>query len=162
MNLSLGTSKTILKVAGILCLVFGILGVIGGIMLIVGGCGANMLTGAALSQMTPEEAAELAEIGGAEMVGGLTAGIMIGGFVALISSAITIIEGIFSLRAAKDSTKATPAFIFAIIGLVGSVISMIGSLMNGFNFTNLLSGLVSVAISVLIFMAAKTVRDSAN
>ncbi len=160
--MNLQTSRTILKVAGILCLVFGILGVIGGIMLIVGGCGANMVAGMAIDQMTAEEAAELAEIGGAAAVGGLTAGIMIGGVVALISSAITIIEGIFSLRAAKDSTKATPAFIFAIIGLVGSVFSMIGSLSNGFNFANLLSGLASVAISVLIFMAAKTVRDSAN
>ena len=73
----------------------------------------------------------------------------------LLMGAFSLVEGIFSRRAANDPSKAQPAFVFAIISLVLAAGNMIWAIVGG---GSPVSGLVSVGINVLLVMAANTVR----
>ena len=96
--MSVQTSKTILKVFGILDIIGGVLGLIGGLILLAGG---GLIAAAGGS--------------GDEAAVGALAGIL--GVIALIASVITLIQGICSINAAKDTSKIMPAWVFAIIGM---------------------------------------------
>ena len=136
--MSVETSEKILKVFGIIAIVIGSLGLLAGIITIVGGG----LLGAGLG----------------DMGGGAVAGLaIIAGVVLLVGAIITLLEGIFSVRAAKDSSKIMPAFVFSIIGLVSGAIGLINAIASKGNF---LSAIISLAISCLVFIAANTIRKN--
>ena len=136
--MSLDTSNKILKVTGILSIIGGVFMFILGILAVAGGGAIGMVA----------EAEDEAVAGGIAVF----AGLMI-----LFAAAITLLEGIFSVRAAKDNSKINPAWIFAIIGLVSSIISMITNIANG---GSVFSGIFSLALSILIFVAANTIKKS--
>ena len=66
----------------------------------------------------------------------------------------SLAEGILARRAAKDPSKAQPALVFAVISLVLAAGNLIWAIVGGAP----VSGLVSVAVNVLLVMAANTVR----
>lgn len=134
--MNIETSKKILKIAGILAIIGGVLGTILGLLAVAGGgIAAGMLEG------------------DDQVSGGV---IVIAGIVLLISGIVSLIEGICSTRAAKDTSKIKPAWIFAIIGLVTNGLSFILNLTQGGGSAS--SGIVSVAFSILIFIAANTIK----
>ena len=144
--MSLKTAKTLLKVMGILSIIGAVLGFIGAIIMFVGG---------GLVAANPEimEGTE-----GADQAGPLLIGVGIG---ALISAVIELLDGIFSVRASKDSAKWKPAWIFAILSLIASVITLImGIIQNG--ASGIITNIVSIALAVLIFVAANTVKSDAG
>ncbi|MBP3200109.1 MAG: hypothetical protein J6M39_00460 [Lachnospiraceae bacterium] len=156
--MSLNTSKTILKVFGIISIIFGILGLLGGIASIFGGAAINLGTATGEVNMDATTAA-----GGAAVLGIL-------GLIICFDSIIGLISGICSVRASKDSSKIMPAWIFALIGLVLSIISAIStftfpSTTNG-STSNLIGTIIGVIIGVgidaLVFAAANNIKQSAG
>lgn len=142
-NMSIGTSKKILKIFGILGIIMGILAIVGGVMAIGGG---GMVARSANPRAISDEEA-------------MAAGAMLlGGIVFVVTGIIAVIEGICSLRAAKDSSKIMPAWVFAIIGIISSVVSLVFNLRG--DISAIAGAVVTVAINVLIFIAANTIKKS--
>ena len=73
----------------------------------------------------------------------------------LLMGCFSLAEGILARRAAKDPSKAQPALVFAVISLVLAAGNLIWAIVGG---GAPVSGLVSVAVNVLLVMAANTVR----
>ena len=153
--MSLEASKKILKVFGIITIVFSILGIIIGIIAIAGGSALGIGTAT----------------GNVESNANLAAGvgiIALLGLVALIGSIIDLISGICSVRAANDISKIMPAWVFALIGLIFDVIGVIGNFVQkkpeGYQLTasNIIGIVLGLAISVLIFIAANNVKQAAG
>ncbi|MCR5357938.1 MAG: hypothetical protein K6E63_11115 [Lachnospiraceae bacterium] len=130
--MSVEKSQKILKI-------FGTLSIIGGVLMLIVGVGAAYGAG-----MLDEEGKAVA---------------LLMGIILIICGIVDLLQGIFSRNAAKDSSKIGPAWIFAIIGLATSVISMISSAIK--DPGTIVSGLFSVAISALIFVAANTIKKNA-
>lgn len=144
--MSIETSNKILKVTGIITLIFGILGVIAGIVLIIGARALGTVADVAPGE---EEAAAAVGMGATSLIVGI---------ILLISSIVEILEGWFSVRASKDNAKIMPAWIFAILGVIGSVGQLISSLSE--DPKGIISAIIAVALSVLIFVAANTIKKS--
>ena len=148
--MSIENAKSTLKVLGILSIIFGILGIIVGIGAMAGGglLGATALTSGEVT--TAEGANAVTLVGGAVIALGIFT---------VIAAIVDILLGIFSVRASKDFTKIGPAYVFSIIALVLSIISLALNFSN-FNLSTLLSALPSIVFSIVIFLAAKTIKKS--
>ena len=137
--MDLETSKKILKIFGILDIIFGIIGIIVGLLAFAGG-----------GLVAASDQSEAGVIG---------AGIaVILGVILVISGIVSLLQGIFSVRAAKDTSKIMPAWVFAIIGIITSIISVISSWGKG--TSSIVGSIVSLAIGVLIFIAANNIKKS--
>ena len=132
------TSRKILKIFGIISIIIGALGAIIGIVGVVGG-------GALASA-------------GDDMSLGVGAAAIIVSVVLLVSGIVSLLEGIFSVRAANDVSKIMPAWVFAIISLVFSVIGIFTNIKSG--TSSIVSAIIGLGISVLIFVAANTIKKS--
>ncbi|MCR5832183.1 MAG: hypothetical protein K6G67_08610 [Lachnospiraceae bacterium] len=132
------TSRKILKIFGIISIIIGALGAIIGIVGVVGG-------GALASA-------------GDDMSLGVGAAAIIVSVVLLLSGIVSLIEGIFSVRAANDVSKIMPAWVFAIISLVFSVVGIFTNIKSG--TSSIVGAIIGLGISVLIFVAANTIKKS--
>ncbi|MCR5178708.1 MAG: hypothetical protein K6C95_06960 [Lachnospiraceae bacterium] len=83
--------------------------------------------------------------------------VVVVGIIMVITGIVSLIEGIFSVRAAKDNSKIGPAWWFAIISLVMGVISIGSNLANG---SGIAGSIPSLLISILIFVAANTIKKA--
>ena len=149
--MSLETSKKILKIFGIIGIIFAVLGLLLGIAVIAGG---GLIT-AGLSDPSLSESG----ISGAAHVAGFA---IIAGIILTVGAVIALLEGIFSVRAAKDSSKIMPAFVFAILGVLSGVGSLVSTITSGAGGSQIASGVISLAISCLVLVAANTIRTSRN
>ena len=130
--MSLDTSKRILKI-------FGVVSIICGVFFIILG----FLTLAGAGQLSPEEI---------ESDPSLSAGVAAIA-VLFVLGLISLLEGIFSLRGAKDTAKIMPAWIFAIIGVISGVIGL-------FTAGSLGGAIFSLIIDIVIFIAANNIKKS--
>ena len=138
-KMSVQTSKSILKVLGIVDIILGVLVLLGSVLTLTGG-------GLLASGAVPMDQVEAGVSGTLVLVAG---GAM------LLMGCFSLAEGILARRAAKDPSKAQPALVFAVISLVLAAGNLIWAIVGG---GSPVSGLVSVAINVLLVMAANTVR----
>lgn len=151
--MNLNTSKTILKIFGIISIIFGILGILTGVLAIVGGIAiaAGGATG---------EVATNSTIAGAIAVLGII------GLIAIVGSIIELLSGIFSVKAAKDISKIMPAWWFAVLGVISSLISIVSMIMQKSSQPiepkNMFGAIVALLTSVLIFFAAETIKKAAG
>ena len=137
--MSVQTSKSILKVLGIIDIVMGVLVLLLSTLTLAGG--SLLASGAVpLDQVEAGASGSLVLVAGGSML-------LLGGF--------SLAEGILSRRAANDPSKAQPAFVFAIISLVFASVNLIWAIVGG---GSPVSGIVSVGINVLLVMAANTLR----
>lgn len=154
-NMSIQTSKTILKVTGILAIIFGVIGLIGAVFFLAGGS----LVGAGVA------AGEITDLD-TKTTGALTFIAIFLGCLLLFRGIVDLLEGIFSLRAAKDEQKIMPAWVFSLIGLILSILSGISAFVttpaaesSSTNAqTSVLSVILSIALSALIFYAANNIK----
>ncbi len=135
--MSIQTSKTILKVFGIIGIIFGGLTSFVSIFLLLGG--------------------GVVSLGNGDESYAVGALILILGILTLISGLITLAQGICSYNASKDSSKIKPAWIFAIIGMVANGITLISSISND---SGVFSAIISLGISVVLFVAANTIKKN--
>lgn len=153
--MSLDTSKKVLKVSGIITIVFAIMGIIIGILAIVGigALGIGTATGDVQSN------ANLAAAVGIVSIFGL---------LALIGSIVDLISGICSVKAANDISKIMPAWVFTLIALILDVISVIAFFVQkrpeGTTVTpsNVIGLIIGLALSALVFCAANNVKRAAG
>ena len=131
------TSKTILKVFGIIGILFGGLTTLASLLILLGGGAVSLGNG--------DESYAI----GALMI--------ILGILSLISGLVTLAQGFCSYKASKDSSKIMPAWIFSIIGLITNGITLISSISNK---SGVFGALVSLGISALIFAAANTIKNN--
>lgn len=151
MNEKIKNAKSTLKVLGILSIILGAFGIILGAMSIGGG---GLLAG----QMATSGGMSAAEVDAAATATGL---VLVAGIVVLISGIFTLLLGIFSVRGANDFSKVGPAYVFAIIDLIVSIVGVIVNFAGTMNVSSLLEGIVGVVFAACIFWAAKTIRDNA-
>ena len=137
--MSVETSKSILKVLGIVDIILGVLVLIFSALALTGG-------GLLASGVVPMDQVEAGVSGSLVLVAGVAM---------LVMGCFFLAEGILSRRAAKDPSKAQPAFVFAVISLVLAAINLTYAIIGS---GSPVSGLVSVAINVLLVMAANTLR----
>ncbi|MBR6259540.1 MAG: hypothetical protein IKR21_04950, partial [Oscillospiraceae bacterium] len=89
--------------------------------------------------------------------------IVIAGIAAVLSGVLTLIQGFASLSAAKNGKKHLLVRIFAILSIILAIIEAVICLIGGnLNGVNLISLIVSLVISVIVLLAANTVRKSAK
>ena len=137
--MNLETSKKVLKV-------FGILAIIGGIFFLLISLLA-LFGGAALTTVTEPDA---------QQASGYAFELS---FLMLISGIVFLLEGIFSLKAVKDATKAQPAWILAIISIVIAVIDLISTIVTG-QTSNLFSHFCNLVTSIVVFIAVNNIKKS--
>ena len=143
--MSIDTSQKILKVVGILCILSGIIGIIIGILGFVG----SGIIGAGIATEAVEATEEVGQAFGFAFVLGIFG---------VVSGVVDLLEGIFSVRAANDSAKIMPAWVFAVLGLIFAAISLVGSF--GGDVSKIISGVLSVVLSLIVFIAANTIKNS--
>ena len=137
--MSLEKSQKIVKVLGILSIISAVLGFIAAIgMLGIGGFGAASL-----------------DVNDENVAAGVGIMVLLG-IVLLVDGIVSLLQGIFSLRAAKDAAKATPLWIFSLIGLVLAVLSLIASITNGGQ--GVLTEIFSLVISGFTFYLANNIK----
>ena len=142
--MSLEKSQKIVKVLGILSIISAVLGIIAAIgMFGLTGLGAASLDTAAIDEETA----------------GSLVGLGLIGVVILVSAIVELLQGIFSLRAAKDASKPTPLWVISIISVVFSVISLINSFGSGTQ--EIFSAIFGLAISCGIFYLANNIKKNA-
>ena len=139
--MSVQTSKSMLKVFGILDVIFSVLLVIFSALAFTGG-------GLMASGAVPMDQAE---------AGVSSALVFVAGGAMLVLGGFSLASGILSRRAAKDPSKAQPAFVFAVISLVLAAINLTNAIVGS---GSPVSAIVSVAINVLLVMAANTLRKA--
>ncbi|SEH54737.1 MULTISPECIES: hypothetical protein [Atopobiaceae] len=142
-------AKSTLKILGILSILLGALAILLGAMSIGGGgvLAGGIATSGGMSSADAETAT---------MVTGL---VLVGGIVLLISGIFTLLLGIFSVRASNDFSKVGPAYAFALIDLIVSVVGVIVNFAGTMNVSSLLEGVVGIVFAACIFWAAKTIKD---
>ena len=133
------TSQKIIKV-------LGILSIIGAVLCLVGAAGMFGVGGIGALSVDPEDN---------EMATGIFT-LFLFGIVLLISGLTELLQGIFSLRAAKDATKARPLWVISVISLILSVISLISSFGKGGQ--EVFSAIFSVIVSAVILYLANNIK----
>jgi FtsH-binding integral membrane protein len=151
MDQKIKNAKSTLKILGILSIILGAFGIILGAMSIGGG-------GVLAGEMAASGGMSSAEVETAAAVTGM---VLVAGVVLLASGIFTLLLGIFSVRASNDFSKIGPAYVFAIIELIVSIIGVIVSFAGTMNVSSLLEGIVGVVFAACIFWAARTIRDNA-
>ena len=134
------TSRKILKVVGILGIIFGVIFALGGVLLLSGGSLAQQAGGISL---TPE---------------GLKV-MKLGGIASAVLGLSTLLEGIFSVRAAKDFSKIMPAWVFALISLIFNAVDAIWSIIQSAEVRTIVSAAFSIALSILVLGAANKIKN---
>lgn len=143
--MNLETSRSILRICGILTIAAGVLTVLDGIM--------SMFLGGAAAQV-PEAVADQ------EMHSGITV-LLVSGGSALVTGLIYLIEGYLSYSAGKTGEHAGGAYFFAILGLIGAALNLVSLLFrNIFAWQTIVYGILSLLLSLMLFLAAKKVKES--
>ena len=151
MNEKIKDAKSTLKILGILSIILGVVAILLGAMSIGGG---GVLAGG-IANSGGMSSAE------ADAAATMTGLVLVAGIVLLISGVFTLLLGIFSVRGANDFSKIGPAYVFAIIDLIVSIVGVIVNFAGTMNVSSLLEGIVGVVFAACIFWAAKTIRDNA-
>ena len=151
MNEKIKNAKSTLKILGILSIILGVVAILLGAMSIGGG---GVLAGG-IANSSGMSSAE------ADAAATMTGLVLVAGIVLLISGVFTLLLGIFSVRGANDFSKIGPAYVFAIIDLIVSIVGVIVNFAGTMNVSSLLEGIVGVVFAACIFWAAKTIRDNA-
>ena len=146
--MSIKTSRTILKITGFLTLIPGILLLLAALVMIFGG-GASAM---------PDYGIDIEST--VDIGAGIIAGI---GIIALVYAVILLLRAWASFAAAKDSRKYFFAWILALIDMVRCLADAYNKISAGtFDSGSVLGLFLTVALNVLIFVAANTIRNDSK
>ena len=134
------TSRKILKVVGILGIILGVIVCLGGVLMLAGG---SLVQQAGEISLTPEELKLM----------------KLGGIASAVLGLITLLEGIFSVRAANDFSKIMPAWIFALISLIFNAVDAVWSIIQSAEVRTIASAAFSIALSILVLGAANKIKN---
>ena len=137
------TSKSVLKVCGSIDMFYGVLEILLGAL--------SMAGGGLVSAMGSLAEADIPEVAGPL--------VLVTGIGIVLLGVFSLVEGILSRKAATDPSKARPVFVFAMISLVLTAISVVSAFVNG-GFP--VSSIVGVILNGLVVAAAYTMRREAT
>ena len=137
------TSKSVLKVCGVIDMIYGVLEMLLGVMTTAGG-GLISAVGSLAQADVPEVAGPL---------------VLVFGIGIVLMGVFSLVVGVLSRKAVTDPSKAQPAFVLAVISLVLTGINLVASLVNG---GSPVSAIVGVALNGLLVAAAYTMRKEAT
>lgn len=126
--------RLMLKVVGILYIVFASFSILAGLVVIAGG-------------------AALGITGGESLALGLGALAMILGFVAILSSVFSLVVGILGVKWCDRPDKAGTLFVLGIILIVLAALSLLSSF-SGDSSSSVVSGLIGLVLPVLYTLGA--------
>ena len=142
--MSLETSRKILKIFGVLGIIGAIFVLIAGLLVILGG-GLAATDAGAEAGLTAKDSAAL----------------MIIGFITILTGALSLIEGIVSVKASKDNKYGNLAWIFALLSILSSAVNAIYQIAtNGFKLGDIITYIITIAIGALILVAANNVKQA--
>ena len=143
--MSVEKSQKIVKVLGIL----SIIAAIGGLLAAIG---MFSLAGAGAAAVNTAVAVDGQTAGGLVSIG-------LFGVILLVSSITELLQGIFSLRAAKDASKVQPLWVISIISVVMNAISLVNSFSR--DTQSILTAIFALIISCFVFYLANNIKKNA-
>ncbi len=149
-------SQKFLLVVSIINIVFGALAVIMGLLAMTGGAVIGSVS-------TPEVTSAFDEAGMAQSTAAVL--VMGGSMLIIITAVIDIVIGILGVRAANDNQKIMPVWVLCLIDLVLTIIGVIMSLVQNGSLgsgSSMLSNILSIAMTVLMFYAANNIKREAG
>ena len=136
------TSKSVLKVCGVIDMIYGILVMLLGVLTTAGG---GLISAVSVTEAdVPEVAGPL---------------VLVFGIGIVLMGVFSLVVGVLSRKAATDPSKAQPAFVLAVISLVLAGINLVSALVFG---GATISTIVGVVLNGLLVAAAYTVRKEAT
>ena len=106
--------------------------------------GIILLTGAGVAGSDPSDAENAAKF-------------LTGGITNLIIGLDALIEGILCIGASKKASRAMPVMIFAVLGIVLSIIKLVSGALHA-DPSGIASGLASLAVNGILFYMANIVK----
>ena len=144
--MALEQARKILKVIGIITIIGAVISLVMGILVAFGAGDV------ALTDPEVQTEADYQEIVGYFIISGIALA---------IAGGCSLNEGGFSILASKNGKYGKICWIFSIISLVTSLYNGITNLFKGeFKLSNVVSLLVSLALNVLVLVAANTVKTA--
>ncbi len=138
--------RMMLKVTGILYIVFAVLSMVGGLVAMLGGglfalggIGANAYLGAAM--------------------GGV---VLFGGLVLILSNILGLVTGILGVEYCDKPEKAQVCFVLGVILIVFAALSLLGDLFGSASASDIFSGLVGLALPICYTVGASWNKQSAQ
>lgn len=138
--------RMMLKVTGILYIVFAVLSMVGGLVAMLGGglfalggIGANAYLGAAM--------------------GGV---VLFSGLVLILSNILGLVTGILGVRYCDKPEKAQVCFVLGVILIVFAALSLLGDLFGSASASDIFSGLVGLALPICYTVGASWNKQSAQ
>ena len=142
--MKLTTAQKVLKIVGIIIIIGAILVILLGVLATTGIGNAVEQNSAAL------EDAEVSTGAGLMMLGGIA--LIVGGF-------FDFVTGILSVMTSKNGKYAKVTLILTIISVVYSIVNSVASYTkSGFTTSNVITLIVEIVLSVLLCVAANTVK----
>lgn len=147
--MTLNQSKSILKICGILLAIGSIITIIFGAIFAFGG---SYVSGNMPEAQTNPDYQTAIKI------------IATGGILMIISGIIHLIQAIFSYKASNNSKYGKNAYIFAILGLIATIVSTIPQFTNAnqIQISTIIGLIAGVGVSAVMLYAAKIVKDDNN
>ena len=143
--MTLETSKKLLKITGILFVISSIISI---------GFGAFMTYSGVFAAINMPEVKDHPDY---QLVTGF---FLVAGIAFIISGIIHMLQGIFSVKAAKDSKYGKKAYTFSILGLITTILAAVSTLFAKNNTTSTYIGLVGgLILGVVVLLAAKKVKE---
>lgn len=139
--------KTMLKVVGILYIIFSAISVVMGLIALAGGA---ILGGAV--------AGAIGDAGAAGVAAGLGLVALLGALLILVDAALGLVAGILGVKNCDQPQKANVCFVLGVILVVLSAISLISTISS---HGNVFSGLIGLVLPILYTVGAYQVKSSA-
>lgn len=143
--MNLESSKKVLRISGFLTIV--------GALLTLGNGAMGLLLGGAGTQM-PEAA------GNPDFQQGVMT-LLEGGLADIVAGVLSLLEGGCTISAGKTGKFAGAAWVFASLGLAGSILGAVSMVLkHEVTTTGIISYVVAIVLNVIIFIAASKVRKA--
>lgn len=88
--------------------------------------------------------------------------VLTGGIAAWLGVFVSLVTGYLLLLAAKDASKIGGAWLVTLVSLILNALSLILSLTGGGDKLQIVSGIIAVALSLAVFVAANNVKKQAK
>ena len=136
--MSFETSKVVLKVFGIICIILGAIATVCGVLLCVAATG--MLVNPAMGDAND------------------FAFTIVPGIFLVVFGVIALIQGILSVRGAKDTSKIMPAWVVNLISLIFGVAGL--AMVISTRGNGLIGSIIGVVIDCVVFYAANIIKNN--
>ena len=136
-------------------LVISIIEIVFAVLALIIGLGTGLIGGfAGMAGLEGELTAEEAALG--------SAGLAVLSIVIVIEAIWSLLCGIFGIRAANDNQKIMIVWVFALIGVIVSIVGLVSAIVNGSFGQNAASLIAGLIVDVVLFWIANNIKREAG